>query len=163
MIPGAVIGGEEVSVPYFNWGWNYVVSSRSKKQELAYLFCLFASSEEVSTASIQAEGYFDPFLEAHYDDKKILKRYGENFLSIHKESLQNSIPDFYVQGQGAYFAALKQAVYMSCRGDLDPKSALLAVNKKWDRITESIGREKQKEQWLFLQKSYPEKIRRALK
>ena len=42
--PGGWLNDELVRTPYFNWGWNYVVSSTSLEPEIAYLFTLFAAS-----------------------------------------------------------------------------------------------------------------------
>ena len=67
--PGGIIDGRLMRTPYFNSGWNYVVSSTSSYPEITYLFTFFASSPALSTASImEAGGYFNPFRGSHYDD-----------------------------------------------------------------------------------------------
>ena len=56
-----MVDGEKLITPYFNWGWNYVVTSQSGEAEIAYLFALFASSPSQSKRSVSdLDGYFDP-------------------------------------------------------------------------------------------------------
>lgn len=161
---GEELHGKKVYMPFFNWGWNYVVSSKTQKSELAYLFCLFAVSPEASTLAIrESEGFFDPFQAAHYEDKKIQEAYGNEFLDVHRLSMNNSIPDFYLRGQGQYLGALKQAIFAANERQVSPQRALRAVVKKWNEITKNLGRENQIKQWKFLKKSYPSSIKEALK
>ena len=93
--PGGVFGDRTLTLPYFNWGWSYVVSSGSPMQELAYLFCLMAVKPELSTAAVRRDaGFFDPFRREHYADPVIRDVYTGNFLAIHHDVLARSIPDF---------------------------------------------------------------------
>lgn len=150
--------------PFYNWGWNYVVSSKSKKAELAYLFCLFASSASNSTQSVQQSGgYFDPHREEHYHDSVIVKTYGKDFLAAHEVSLKNSIPDFYIQGQAQYMSALRQGVFNVSQGRMKAKRALNLVAKHWDKLTDAYGRDQQIQQWQSLSKSYPAFFKKTAK
>ena len=97
-----------LKTPYFNWGWNYVVSSVSKEQEIAYLFTLYAYSPDMSTIAVRDPGgYFDPFRDEHYKDPEIIKAYSAEFLDVHEASMRGSIPDLYFKGQGEYFDVLR--------------------------------------------------------
>ena len=61
-MPGGMVKGQLLKTPYFNWGWNYVVSTVSKQPEIAYLFTLYACSPVMSTHAVRdVDGYFDPF------------------------------------------------------------------------------------------------------
>ena len=161
--PGIKKNGEVIPIPFFNWGWNYVVSSRSPQKELAYLFSLYASTPIQSERAVsEASGYFDPFREEHYQSAKIKATYSEEFLKAHRESMKNSIPDFYLKGQGKYLDALKENVYRADQGKLKPKEALDLTAQQWNRITREMGRENQKKQWMFLRRSYPKKLRSVL-
>ena len=162
--PGGVYKGETFAVPYFNWGWNYVVSSRTNQQELSYLFCLFASSSKVSADAIkEIDGYFDPYRKSHYQDDRIKDLYGEDFLKVHYKSLKSSIPDFYINGNGLYTSTLQRGISLSLQGFLKPEQALKLVSDKWNRITEKIGRDNQVRQWKFLKQSYPNDLKRVLR
>lgn len=160
---GGNINGKSFNVPFFNWGWNYVVSSRSIRKELAYLFCLFASTPQVSIYSVrEANGYFDPYRKEHYQDPVIQDVYGQPFLEAHKESLANSIPDFYLQGQGLYLSALKEGIYAANLGHVNIKLALNRIAQKWEQITNQLGRRGQMAQWRYLKNSYPEYLKNLL-
>ena len=157
--PGGIVKGQHFYMPYFNWGWSYVVSTKSKMPELAYLFCLFAATPEISTLAIAEQGgYFDPFRKEHFENKKIQSVYGEDFLTVQKEALNNSIPFFYIYGKDKYFNALRQSLYLADAGYLTPKKALDLAAAKWDVITEEFGRESQIKQWMRLKKLYPKKL-----
>ena len=159
--PGGEMNGNFFDVTYFNWGWNYVVSSTSKKQELSYLISLLFSSKIYSTLAVkQAGGYFDPYAESHYSHKDIIKLYGTDFLKVHKQSLSNCIPDFYVENNGSYFNVLKTAINACLNGHFTVSDALKNVDKEWEKITEKVGRKKQIFLWEKLKKSYPENYKK---
>ena len=155
--------GSQSYIPFFNWGWNYTISSLSTNQELAYLFCLYAVTPELSKLAIQqVDGYFDPFISEHYNDKTIQKIYGSSFLSAHKQSMQQCIPDFYIKGQGYYLDVLKENLWYALNGFSTPKTALDITANYWNKITDALGRDKQSKQWLALKKTYPKEILETL-
>ena len=158
-LPGGVFGGEPRYIPIFNWGWNYTVSVGSVQSELGYLFCLYASTPEISKISVREQGgYFDPFRSEHYEDPDIKAIYGDSFLSAHKRSMSSCIPDFYMRGQGQYLDVLKQSLKAAMSGYLSPKEAMTLVTQKWEAITEKLGRDAQVNQWRCLKNSYPANI-----
>ena len=107
--PGGIVNQKLLHTPYFNWGWNYTVSSFSKYPEIAYLFTLYACSPKMSTEAVKfANGYFDPFRNEHYVDDEIINTYSKPFLAAHKFSMENSIPDLYLTGQGEYWDVFKR-------------------------------------------------------
>ena len=161
--PGGIVNKELVPTPYFNWGWNYTVSSFSNHPELAYLFTLYACSPKMSTEAVKfADGYFDPFRNEHYNDREIQKTYSKPFLNAHKFSMENSIPDLYLTGQGEYWDILKENIDLADRGVLSSKDALDVTAKAWNQISSRYGIKGQLEQWQFLKSQYPENIRTKL-
>ena len=163
-LPGGEINGKVFPMSYFNWGWNYVVSSRSNVSELAYLFCLFASTPVVSTNAVkEREGFFDPYRSEHYQDKVIQEIYSQDFLDAHKKSMIGSMPDFYVKGYGRYFSSLRDALQAALKEQVSPKLALKKVSDSWNRITDEIGRKEQVKQWNYIKGSYPSGLTRVLK
>jgi multiple sugar transport system substrate-binding protein len=162
-LPGGRVGSQSFSVPYFNWGWNYVVLQQSKQKELAYLFCLFASAPSISTLAIQDNnGFFDPHRREHYDDATIQNIYSKDFLNAHLESMKNAIPDLYIQGYNLYMSALKHAIHSCIVYNIQPSLALKKVALRWNELTDKLGRNKQVEQWRYLQSSYPAFLRKIL-
>lgn len=155
LLPGSLFNKSIIQFPYFNWGWNYVVSSSTKNPELSYLFCLFATSPESSTISVrEPEGFFDPFKEEHYEDAGIIKTYGKSFLEAQKKSLIQSMPDLYIRGISQYMALIKEAVYVADRNFLRPEIALKKAHESIEKITDKLGRDKQIQQWEFIRRSY---------
>ena len=168
MVFGPTPGGQTeqgpLAVPYFNWGWNYVVSAMSERPELAYLFSLFASSPRMSTLAVgQAAGYFDPFRAEHYNDAKIIDAYSTPFLKVHREAMRNAIPDLYLKGHSEYFAALATALDAAVKGAMRPETALRGVAQKWELISGKAGHAQQVMRWKNLREKYPSQVKAALK
>jgi multiple sugar transport system substrate-binding protein len=162
-MPGGRAKGKLIKTPYFNWGWDYVVSSQSKNPELAYLFCLYAVSPAMSLAAVRdRDGYFDPYRAAHYKDPEIQKVYSPEFLKAHEASMRDSIPDLYLRGQGEYFDELRVNIQAADSGQKSPKQALDDTAASWNRITRRMGAQSQKVQWIFLKSMYPAGIRDLL-
>ncbi|MGH1485656.1 MAG: extracellular solute-binding protein [Cellvibrionaceae bacterium] len=160
--PGGRIKEKTISCPIFNWGWNYVVSSLCPEKEIAYLFTLYACSPVMSTLSVQQDGYFDPFREEHYTNKEIQETYSPDFLSAHKFSMKNSIPDFYIQNQSAYLSVLQENIHLAYKGSLSAKQALDITATEWKIQTAKIGKDKQKQNWLTLKEKYPTALKSVL-
>lgn len=163
-MPGGTVNGELVRTPYFNWGWNYIVSSVSPEPEIAYLYTLYAASPVLSTIAVRdPAGYFDPTRNAHYEDAEIKKTYSPEFLVAHKASMINSIPDLYLKGQGEYFDELRVNIAAADAGTKTAKAALDDTAAAWERITRRMGARSQEVQWRFLKSNYPAGIRDKLK
>lgn len=162
-LPGMEKEGAPSSMGYFNWGWNYTVSSQSTRKELAYLLALFCVSPFVSTLAVrERDGYFDPFRESHYQDQDIERAYGRSFLDAHQQSMRTSIPDFYIRGQGKYIDALREQITLCLNGEISAEEAMQNCSKRWNHITRRLGIETQRQQWISLKKSYPDVIANAL-
>lgn len=156
-LPGPLIEGRPSSIGYFNWGWNYTVSTQSANPELAYLLSLFCASPVISTRSVgEANGFFDPFRGIHYDDPTINEVYGNSFLKAHRESLVNSIPDLYISGQSNYLDVLRQKILATMNGEITADEALNMCAQEWSHITRRLGRNSQKAQWQALSSRYPQ-------
>ena len=161
--PGGMVNGKMVKTPYFNWGWNYIVSSASKEQEIAYLYTLYACGPEMSTIAVRDPGgYFDPIRGAQYKDADVIKAYSAEFLVAHEASMRGSIPDLYLKGQGEYFDALRVNIQAADVGKMKPKEALDETARTWERITRRMNARSQKVQWTFLKTLYPADVRSAL-
>jgi len=164
LMPGGKHGNELLRTPYFNWGWNYVVSTYSAHPEIAYLFTLYAASPVMSTIAVRDPGgYFDPFRKVHYTDAEIEQTYTPEFLKTHEVSMANSIPDLYLKGQGEYFDELRVNIAAADAGSKTAKEALDDCARSWERITRRMGSRSQEVQWRFLKSIYPADIRSKLK
>jgi multiple sugar transport system substrate-binding protein len=162
--PGGQIGQGPLAVPYFNWGWNFVVSATSDYPELAYLFSLFAASPRMSTLAVgQTGGFFDPFRAEHYQDAKIIDAYSAPFLKVHREAMGNAIPDLYLKGHSEYFSALAKGLDAAVTGALKPEVALQGVAQKWELISGKAGHAQQVLRWRDLREKYPPHVKAALR
>lgn len=154
--PGTDDGGGAAAFSYFNWGWNYAVPSSAQNPELAFLFARFAVMPEISTPAVRApDGFFDPFQEQHYEDEEIIRLYGEEFLDVHRSSMQAAIPDLYLRGRTQYMAILSDYLLQVDAREIGPQAALAAVSQQWDELTNTLGRTEQIRQWQLLQQRYP--------
>lgn len=156
--PGGMVKETLLQTPYFNWGWNYTVTSSSNYKELAYLFALFATSPAISTISVRENGFFDPFRPEHYRDKTIKEVYSEDFLRAHEHSMSMSIPDFYLAGQGEYLQALRTYLVYVDQGKLKAQAALDTVANIWRRLHQKYGLNSQEEQWRYVKSRYPKQL-----
>ena len=158
-LPGPMIDGQSSPMGYFNWGWDYTVSTGSTQPELAYLLALFCSTPVVSTLAIREDGFFDPFRVHHYQDQVIRDVYGDSFLAVHKYSMENSIPDLYIAGQSNYLDVLRQQILSTVDGRQTAREAMNLCAQKWTQITRRLGTASQTEQWRQLYATYPARIR----
>lgn len=162
--PGGIVDGKLLTTPYFNWGWNYVVSHNTQFPEIAYLFCLFASTAKMSTMAVrEVDGFFDPYRPEHYEDAGIQAAYTPEFLAVHRASLEGAIPDLYLKGQGEYFRVLSDWLTRAVAGEVSPEQALERVTQRWQLITIGAGRAVQMERWAQLKAKYPRHIQSALR
>lgn len=162
--PGGLLDGQLLETPYFNWGWNYVISRNSNQPELSYLFALFASSPEMSTLAVrQPDGFFDPFRPEHYVDEEINAAYSSEFLKVHRTSMVSAIPDLYLRNQGEYFRVLTEGLGRALSGEAAPKAALERVAQQWRLISNSSDRFQQTARWRRLRGKYPPNLQQRLR
>ncbi len=157
--PGGSIDGSAVTTPYFNWGWNYVVTTQSSMPELAYLFALFASTPAMSTVAVRQQGgFFDPFRPEHYRDPGIVETYSAEFLAVHEASMRAAIPDLYLANQSLYFSSLGKWLARAIDGSISTEEALTHVSQQWTLINDRSEFSAQKERWAELRRKYPPRL-----
>ena len=155
-LPGGKVDERHFSANYFNWGWNYAVTTASQHAETAYLLTLFAACPTPSTLAVREDrGFFDPFREEHYQDFQIQQVYTTEFLQAHREAMQNCVPDFYLNGQSLYFGQLRKYLNLAISGEMTAALALNTAAASWENTHKTIGYEQQLEQWRHLKHSYP--------
>jgi multiple sugar transport system substrate-binding protein len=110
----------------------------------------------------EPNGFFDPFLTSHYDDPAIIKAYGRPFLEVHRQSMQNCIPDFYVSGHDFYIDVLRENLQRALRGGMTAQSALDVAAQEWRQITAESGSARLRKQWSELLTKYPPGIKRLV-
>ena len=162
--PGGRIDGSLARISYFNWGWNFTVSSRTSQRQLSTEFARFATSGDAAVQAVRAaDGFFDPYLDAHYEDEAIEKIYTRPFLHEHRKSMAQAIPDFYLAGRGEYFDLLGRFLAAANMGKIDVEDALKVVTSGWNLITDRLGRKSQQAQWQFIKGRYPSDLKQVLR
>ncbi len=162
--PSGVFGGDTVDMPFFNWGWNYVVTTFTKQPELAYLFALFASTSEMSTIAVrEQDGFFDPFRPEHYSDPVISQIYSPEFLRVHKESMRAAIPDLYLANQSEYLSVLSKWLDAAINGGMLPEKALERASTQWSVLNHKVDLDLQRDRWRKLRAKYPTEAQRVLR
>ncbi|MHA6345743.1 extracellular solute-binding protein [Roseivivax sp. CAU 1761] len=162
--PGGSWDGRHHPVSYFNWGWSYVVARHCRDPDRAYRFCLHAASARVSTLAVrQAGGFFDPFRREHYHDARIREVYSPAFLEVHRNGLQQAMPDLYLARRNDYFATLGRWLRLALDGEVTPGRALARIAESWDLLTHRTGRARQAERWRALRARYPDDLRSSLR
>ncbi|MEM7522823.1 MAG: extracellular solute-binding protein [Pseudomonadota bacterium] len=155
-------GGRAASMSYFNWGWSYVIPANSPKPDIAFLFSAFATSPEISTLAVrEAGGYFDPFLDEHYEDPQIREAYSAAFLQVHQRAMQDPLPDLYLPGHGSYFASLAGWIERVALGEVSASEGLRRAALDWRVISLDFDEVKQTERWREIYRNYPAYFRRG--
>ena len=128
--------------------------------ELAYLLCCYAVSPDASiTAVRKPDEFFDPFLANHYDNPAVVNAYGRAFLDVHRSSMENCIPDFYVSGHDFYIDVLRENLQRALRGSMSAKAALDVAALQWRQITQQADKANLQAQWAGLLEKYPAAVR----
>ena len=82
---------------------------------------------------------------ASWEKSGFTKESAKRYLDEISKSLTNTniVYDITLPGAGEYYLALDESVYKALKGKLSVEDALNKAAKKWDAITDSIGRKKQ--------------------
>ena len=143
---------------------SYAVTEGTPHPDLALSFVEYATSAEVSTRAIrERSGFFDPFRVEHYSDPVIGEIYGSSFLKVHRASLSNAIPDFYVANRNAYFDTLSAWLTLAIEGEVDPRTALSKAADHWRLLTSEQQKPRQAARWRQLRSSYPFAVSQKLR
>ena len=132
--------------------WSFFVNKDSKHKKLAFEFASFMTSKEMTMKYVAISGNaVNPSRYSHFKDyssweksgftEKAAKRYlGEISKSL---THTNIVYDITLPGAGEYYQVLDESVYKAIKGKLSIEDALDEAAKKWDIITDRIGRAKQ--------------------
>ncbi|RAK09434.1 multiple sugar transport system substrate-binding protein [Salipiger aestuarii] len=159
---GPLPGGKDLPLACFNWGWSYVIARNCPAPELAYAFCRHAVSPGPSSDTVAApEGVFDPFRPEHYAAPRIIDAYGPSFLAEHRKAMADPIPDLYIARRNEDFESLTMWLLRALARQSDPETALRNIAARWNIITEQVGADQQRDRWLNLRATYPDRFVRT--
>ncbi len=132
--------------------WSLFVNKDSKNKKLAFEFAAHMSSKELTSKLVATSGNaVNPSRFSHFDDASSWTKSGfteesaRRYLDEITKSLTNKnvVYDITLPGAGQYYQALDETVYEALKGVVSAKEALDKASKKWEVITDEIGRENQ--------------------
>ncbi len=133
--------------PTLAGGFLLSVSADSKNKDAAYLFAQWMNSPDISLQRVMLPfALRDPFRISHYTSPLYASMWpaAPDYLKTLQEAAMMGQHDLGIPGAREYAEAVDQAVTAAYAGT-DPKAALDEAAKKWDEITDRLGRDKQKE------------------
>lgn len=151
-VPGTLINGQVVHRAMMPVGRVVAVAADSKNKDAAYWVAKHIaydrSLEDVSTSLTG----LDPYRTTHLEHPEAYtmfpdKAAAETYLSGLKAALADGFPEIFIPGAAQYEDVLDLHVNKALAGEETPKAALDAVAVEWNKITDSLGRDKQIELW----------------
>ena len=151
-VPGWVINGKVVHRSLMPVGRVVAVAASSKNKLAAYWVCKHVSYdrslEDVSTSLTG----LDPYRHIHFTHPEAYTMFSsvkeaQDYLNGVKQALADGYPEIFIPGAAQYEDALDLHVNKALAGQETPKEALDAVAKKWEEITNNLGRQKQIDLW----------------
>lgn len=152
-VPGGAQGAPRGAIFF---GRVLVVSSRSRQPDVAAAVAKYITGPEVSGRMItRADTINDPYRYSHFarpEDQVLFPdaAIAQDFYAVLLRSLERPMADLTIPGGWQYTQALDRAVLKVLRGEAGAEEALREAAAEWERITDSLGREAQRQayqQW----------------
>lgn len=101
----------------------------------------------------------DPFRYSHFNRPEAFGMFAnyeeaKAYLDGVKANQDAGYPELTMQGSAQYMDVLTLALSQALLGEKDPKEALDWAAAEWDKITDAMGRQRQKEYYLSLIESW---------
>ncbi len=141
-------------------GFSMAVSADSKNKEAAYLFIQWINSKEISLQRVQLPyALRDPFRKSHFSapSYQALWPDAKHYLAALEAGAKSGVLDLSIINTFAYEDTLSAGLQAALGGE-DPQKALDGVAAEWDKLTEKVGVDKQREaykDWASKPNAYP--------
>ena len=148
--PGVEYKGEVYRRPAFASGYGLAINKFSKNKDAAVHVVQFYNSPKISLKRVMdPQTAADPYRVSHFESEAFRSGMtdGGDYLDAIKETLPLAFPDLQIPGGKEYAEALSYEISKVLVGEKQPKQALDAAAKKWNRITRRFGKDKQKALW----------------
>ncbi len=143
--PGRVIDGQLVrrSVTYI--GNTYQVSSQTQYPEASYLFLQWANSPSIYTWMVgNPGGTFDPFQVSDLTDPLVVESYKQYQIDSIAASAEITVPPpSLLNGGQEYEKTLDEELQAALTGQKTPEQAMADAARRWNEITDRLGRAQQ--------------------
>jgi multiple sugar transport system substrate-binding protein len=140
-------------VPYFAWGWTSAVAKTSSHKQAAFDYLGFFSNNENHEKDLTIGRFgVNPYRTKDLNEKFWSEKAGWDKSVAHSyvnmlskmSSSQNRVFDLRIHKSRQYMKTLAIGVFRALSGYSTEQEALNDVAKKWDNLTEQIGRKKQR-------------------
>jgi multiple sugar transport system substrate-binding protein len=165
-VPPSVVGGKVGYAlppgghPQLAAGFSMAVSADSKNKEAAYLFIQWINSKDISLQRVQLPyALRDPFRKSHFSapSYQALWPDAKHYLATLEAGAVSGLLDLSIINTFAYEDTLSAGL-QAAMGGVDPQEALDGVAAEWDKLTEKVGVDKQREaykEWASKPNAYP--------
>lgn len=125
------------------------IPSNAKHPEEAYWIAYMLSDTLSGRAIADPDTGLDPYRYSHFNNLSAFKDIAsedmaKEYLNVVQNNLKQLFPDLSIPGSAEYLDILDIAVTTALAGDKTPQKALDDAAKKWDELTDSLDRERQK-------------------
>lgn len=124
------------------------VSSNSRVSDQGFEFLGWLGNKTTALKTIAGDPDFGPFRSSHLGNptrwsgervsEQAAQEYSDLILAIQEQDINFMFPR--IPGRDRYLAALDRNIRSCLGGELDPGTALKNTSQEWEKITESIGR-----------------------
>lgn len=144
--PGRIVNGKLIRrvVIFFNISYGVNAFAPKKNHEAAYLFLQWAGGARIySYLTANPGGYQDPHHKISFTDPLVLGSYQPEPVKALTEIIPRSAPPITLRGGGQYGQALDEELQKMLTKQQTPEQAMAAVEKRWNQITDRLGKAKQ--------------------
>ncbi len=142
-------------------GFGLSISQTSHNKEAAYLFIQWLTSKEISLNRVQIPySLRDPYRISHFNSQSYQDLWpnADEYLSTLHKSTKHGLLDLSLLQITLYENSLVEGLRAALSHKLPPEQALDHVARQWNRITKSLGVEKQRQyyqEWMSRPMAYP--------
>jgi multiple sugar transport system substrate-binding protein len=158
-VPGTQVGDTVVHRSMMPVGRVVAVAADSDVPEAAYCVAKHvAYNRSLENVSSPLTG-LDPYRQSHLDNVDAFATLmgqdnAEAYLAGLQVALADGFPEIFIAGAAQYEDVLDLEVNRALAGEVSPQEALDNVAKRWDEITDTLGRDNQIAVWQQALESY---------
>jgi multiple sugar transport system substrate-binding protein len=144
--PGRIVNGKLIRRVAIHYNISYGVNNFAPKKnhEAAYLFLQWAGGARMYTyLTANPGGYQDPHHTISLSDPLVRKSYKPYTIDAFKDILPRTVPPITLRGAGEYNQALDEELQKMLTKQQSPEQAMANVERRWNAITERLGKAKQ--------------------
>lgn len=150
LVPGQRMGDKVNHRPLLAGGWELAVPRDSKHKDAAATYIWWYTKPEISLPLVMnPETGMDPYRISHFQSEEFAKAWpaaGE-YLKAINDNIAVAYPDLLIPGAAEYNDVIDLELTDMLAGSKKPQEALENAARKWEEITERLGREGQLKYW----------------